>query len=162
MKKMVTLGCLIILLVSMAVLTSATIGSSSELLAEKPIWHVGDSWTFQRLRGCNFAYYFTLTVVDVRANFDKRKKCYKVQYESFDREWKIYEQYRSFWYFTEDLIYLGLERKDGTIEKPFKIYSNEDNGKVPFLYVKWNKQSGRKSEILMNDVSGEVDFSIDI
>lgn len=115
---MIILCCLILFMGLTTILPLTTIGNSSELIAEKPNWQVGDTWTYQRLVKGKFTNFYSQTVAETHARF-KGKSSYKVEYKSFNREGKVVEKSRSYWYFSvDDLCYLGREYLDGAIEEP--------------------------------------------
>lgn len=111
----------LVLAFMVAIVLEAILATSqaSEIVAEKPTWQIGDTWTYRLSENDRIAYFYTLTVVEAGVKFEKKENCYKVEYKSFSADGKVYEQYQSWWYFSPDLVYLGKKLPSGKIEKPF-------------------------------------------
>lgn len=93
---------------------------AAELTAEKPVWQIGDSWTFKVSQGKK-VHFYKMIVVDDKAVFEG-EPCYKLEYAGYRNRPQEDEkpEYREWAFFSKDkdaILYLGSQKPDGEIKK---------------------------------------------
>jgi len=95
--------------------------SDVDLVAERPIWQVGDIWTYRIWRTGYSIYFYTLEVVDDSAILpaSKGKECYKLVYRWYNSLPPAKERgYHWEFYSKQSLEYLGKMGKDEKFVAP--------------------------------------------
>lgn len=87
-----------------------------DLVAEKPAWHRGESWTYKVTKNGKIHYY-TITVVEENLILDG-ESCYKLEYVWYKKIPPGGEKGRHWEFYSKDLTYLGKQKPDGKMEKP--------------------------------------------
>ena len=96
-------------------------GSDPAIAVARPTWKINDQWVYQRkMSDGKITYNWTLTVRETGVDFDGHKNCYKLQYQSFDPSTGQEDlEMRSFQFYDENLVYLGLI-KGSEIIRPYE------------------------------------------